>query len=470
VFQTDGEPPSSGSAIFVKSGCTQNKSAALANAVVVNRAACSDCGTIVRFCAGSFRWLPKPLSHSAESSYGDKSIAGYANASGTLVEKVNSARQRRANPAPAQRTDSPLPRNVLYLQQWCELRKDEPGRIAMAADWNNGRRWGLIHVGALLLLAAVAWMPAAAVESEESGWVDAILDFFGLSESEGDAYAEDEAATAELFRMGQELIAEIELLRDALTVVDIPVEAEPLAGRGPSHLHVKAWEVMAKIRRFRHRHGFGGLPEQPPSIGEFTGGNLLPIMGGLVSELRELKSLLKVEGRIERIPSVGGRTYSMVYKQLGDASFLLDGLAGQGLTARDVFRNLAKASDLIGLIAAQTGSDLVSEPPDMPDETSATDLQVQLVLAIEKAVALQSRMGLAASRVPSLSLVRVGPSEHHDAVNILFAELLRIAFHLNIEGMTEERPVPLDRPNTDVYALALFANANLGMLGEKALW
>ena len=41
VFQTSGAPPSSGSTILVNSGWIQNSSAAPANTVAVNNAACA---------------------------------------------------------------------------------------------------------------------------------------------------------------------------------------------------------------------------------------------------------------------------------------------------------------------------------------------------------------------------------------------------------------------------------------------
>ena len=41
VFQTDGEPPSRGRTIFVKSGWTQNNSAAPTNMVAANNHSCA---------------------------------------------------------------------------------------------------------------------------------------------------------------------------------------------------------------------------------------------------------------------------------------------------------------------------------------------------------------------------------------------------------------------------------------------
>lgn len=313
----------------------------------------------------------------------------------------------------------------------------------------------------------------------------AILDFLGVSESEGrvpkrrvsgskraDAsreggYAED-AAPVEMFHLGQEIVAEIGLLREALAVADFPVEAELLTGRGAPHLYAKSLEVMAKIRRVRQQFGYDELPSQPLLGGEFTDASLLLVMGGLVRELRELKSLMEVDRRIDPISNVGvgSASYSVLYKLLGDASFLLDGLIGQSLTSREVFRNLVKAADLMSVIAARVGSDLTPNLPAVPEAKSVTDVEQQLGLAIEKAVALQSSVGLAPSAVPSLSLVRVSPSENYDAANILYAELLRIAAHLNVEGMSDERPVPPNVSSTEVYALALLLNTNLAALGE----
>lgn len=356
------------------------------------------------------------------------------------------------------------------------LRPSDPASRPIERRSRNGSL-RTIGTGALLLTAAVAWAPALGAEPEEAGLMSAILEFFGLADSDvpadggqDGAYPQNEAAIAEMFRLGQELILEINGLREALAAFDIPVEPEPIAGRGPPHLAVKALEVMAKIGRVQQRLGLDGIPVQPWPNGPVTDQTVLLTLDRLVSALRELRSQMEIEVRVEPLPPVeGDKTYSMVYKQLGDASFLLDGLSGEGLTSRDVFGNLAKAASLMSMVATTVDAELTSDLPSVPEQKSAAEVERQLNLAIEKAVGLQSQLGLIASTVPALSVLRVGASENHDAANILLAELLRIALHLNIntEASASEHQAPLAVSPTEVYALALLTNANLDRLGES---
>lgn len=341
-----------------------------------------------------------------------------------------------------------------------------------------------MHTGALLIAAIAAWaLPAVAAEDKDAGIMDAIIEFLGVSETDvlvpkrrvadsqradaSRAFPEDEAVAAEMFRLGQALVAEIEMLREHLMVADIPVEAELPVGRGPPHLYVKGLEVMAKIGWAQQLFGSDVRSGQRLPVGEVTEADVLLIMGELLREVRGLKSLTGTEGHVEPAPaSAGGKTYSMVYKQLGDASFLLDGLNGRSLTSRDVFRNLVRTSDLMKLLATRASIVLTLDLPTVMEDKAATDVERQLMLAIEEAVALQSQVGLTASATPLPSLVRASSSSNYDAVNVLFAELLRIAFHLNIRTVSEERPMPQTAASiADVYAFALLTNSNLGRLG-----
>lgn len=342
----------------------------------------------------------------------------------------------------------------------------------------------LIRTSALLFAALLTtWMTAAAAD-ESRGVADAIRDFLGISDSKArtpkrrtadqadqdGAFVENPAAIRDMLRMTEEIAAEIRLLRAELGVEDIPVEAELLVGPGPPHLYVKGLEIMMKITLVQRRFDFDAPDASSLPKGNITDQNVLAFMDELLRALREVKVVMGTDRNIEAVPlesdraHASGRTYSMVYKRLADASFLMDGLVGQALTARDVFHNLVRASDLISLMAPKLGATLALHLPIVEGEKSATDVEQQIVLAIRKAVALQSRMGMKASTVAERSMVRVSPSDNYDAANNLIAELLRIGFHLNIEGFSTERPVPTNVSSTDAYALALLANMNLSKL------
>ena len=83
-------------------------------------------------------------------------------------------------------------------------------------------------------------------------------------------------------------------------------------------------------------------------------------------------------------------------------------------------------------------------------------------------VTLQIRLNMDASSVPTLTLVRVTPSEVFDATNMLLAEMTRIKAHLGINVPREPRPESRLRTPTDVFAQVLLIIQNLDLMSEAA--
>ena len=81
---------------------------------------------------------------------------------------------------------------------------------------------------------------------------------------------------------------------------------------------------------------------------------------------------------------------------------------------------------------------------------------------------LQNRLGMDASSVPTLTLVRVTPSEVFEVTNLLLAEMARMKMHLSIElphaSLGEER----NKTPADVFAQVLRMIKNLDALAEAA--
>ena len=82
------------------------------------------------------------------------------------------------------------------------------------------------------------------------------------------------------------------------------------------------------------------------------------------------------------------------------------------------------------------------EPARVQAAKRPLDVAQQLLRALYKAVALQERLHMDASRVPGLSLERASPPGNHDLVNQLRAELARIGWHLGTTEAGPARPAP----------------------------
>ena len=70
--------------------------------------------------------------------------------------------------------------------------------------------------------------------------------------------------------------------------------------------------------------------------------------------------------------------------------------------------------------------------------------------------------------MPTLTLVRVTPSEVYDATIMLMAEMNRIKVHLGIARPREPRPDSTDKDPGDVYAQVMLIIENLDAMVEAA--
>ena len=311
-----------------------------------------------------------------------------------------------------------------------------------------------------IVLANPAVWPHAFAAEDEGGFLDAIRDWLG-SPFPDDEEADRRITPSHVFREVQDLIAEIAILRDELGVFDYPPESELQEDRAPVHVYAKTLEVLKKVRGVQRRFGVptSGVGQIP--FKEVVPADVLESVRHIIDELRAIKAQMVINREITPAPLVGGKTPSLVYKSLADVSFLLDGLRGRPLTPDDVFENATYILDEMELIAAKLKVPLEVNMPQVEGNKRPIDVAQQVLRATYKVINLQSRLGMDASGVPGLTLVRVTPSEVYDATNMLLAEMARIKFHLDINVPRDQRPEPKGKRPTDVFALVLLIIENL---------
>ena len=305
-------------------------------------------------------------------------------------------------------------------------------RMAVADNKNNraaARPPFDSAIRTLLCCFALLGVGAHAVEADRS-WVDAIGDWLGDSN--------EKVTPSHVFRATLDLIGEIRILREELGADDYPPEAERQEDRAPVHVYAKTLEVMSKVARAQRRLGMEAAEVGQIPIKVVEPRDVLGSVAGVLAELRKIKAQMVIEREIDPAPFAGGKTPSLVYKNLADASFLLDGLAGRPLTPTVEGRKMPK------------------------------DVAQQVLRASYKMVNLQTRLGMDASSVPNLTLVRVTPSEVYDATNMLLAELTRIKHHLDINVPRQNRPDPRNKAPTDVFGQVLLIIENLDRMAQSA--
>ena len=188
----------------------------------------------------------------------------------------------------------------------------------------------------------------------------------------------------------------------------------------------------------------------------------------ILDGIRAIKTQMVIESEVEPPELSGPRTLSAAYKNLADTSAMLDGLVGRELTPQHVFQNVTSINDDMGLIAAKMQVRLDENTPEVVGARGSIDVAQQALRAAYKVVSLQARLGMEASAVPTLTMVRVTPTEAYDLTGVLRAELTRIKWHLGINVPGDENTEPARRrDSTDVFAQMLLVIGSLDALAAS---
>ena len=284
----------------------------------------------------------------------------------------------------------------------------------------------------------------------------------------GAAPAQTDVTPSHVYQATSDLIAEIEIVRDAMGVTVYPVEAEAAEDRAPIHTYAKSLEVLEKISASQKRLGMKPAKIGQIPVKQIEAKDVYRSVQTNIAEVRRMKTQLVIEDAIVPAPLDGGKTPSDVYEHLGDASFLLDGLVGHPTDPNDVHTHLVYLHDEMELIAAKLKVALDLDPPAVNGRKRMKEVAQQVLRATFKVVNLQTRLGMDASGVPQMTLVRVSPAEVFEATNILLAEMVRIKAHLDIDLPRVEHAPSRNKKPRDVFAQALLLIKNLDALAKAA--
>ena len=321
-----------------------------------------------------------------------------------------------------------------------------------------------------------------AVQTEEAGTgslLSRIVEWFRGDGSETDAEtdpqppekqeaAEKTTTLSHAYQATRDMIAEIEILRQATGVSAAPRETAPRDDRAPIHAYSKSLEVMEKTARVQRRLGMIPVEVGNIPVRRIAPDDLYRSVQDIITELRRIKRQLVIEDQIQPASFTGGTTPALLYRHLGDASFLMDGLVGRPTTSNDVYLHVLRVHDEMESIATGLGVALESDPPVVEGDKESKEVAQQMLRATYKVINLQSRLGMDASGVPNSTLERVTPAEVFDATNILLAEIVRIKTHLNAPLPRAERRESRNKQPRDVFAEVLLVIRNLDALTRAA--
>ena len=168
---------------------------------------------------------------------------------------------------------------------------------------------------------ALVSVAAHAVEGSHT-WVDAVRDWLEGS-------IDEKITVNHVFRATSDLIGEIHILREDLGADEFSPEAELQGDRALVHVYAKTLEVMSKVSRVQRRLGMDAVEVGQIPINDVGPRDVLASVSRVLAEVRRIKARMVIEREIEPLRYEGAKTPAAVYKNLADASFLLDGLAGR---------------------------------------------------------------------------------------------------------------------------------------------
>jgi hypothetical protein len=281
--------------------------------------------------------------------------------------------------------------------------------------------------------------------------------------------AQTDITPSRVFQATQQLVSEIEILRNAFTVRGYPPNPEQQEDRSPIHAYAKSLEVLQKLIWIEQKYNIAPSPLGQIPIKAVTPEDVLDSVSNLLDEVARIKKQLGIKASAKTPALPQGKTPSDVYNNINLASLLLDGIVGRSLSLNDVFRTTQYAIDEMQLIAEQLKVKLDLQPPGpgFKHRKLPKDIAQQVYLAVNRIIDLQESLKMNASIVPNLTMVRITPTEIYDATSALLAELVRIKHYLDIRIPLKERSLPFAKRADDVFANMRLINKNLDLLNSS---
>ena len=285
-----------------------------------------------------------------------------------------------------------------------------------------------------------------------------------------EAAAQDsEISPSHVYQAVSDLQSEIEIVREAMGITDYPLEAEPAEDRSPIHALARVLELRRKVAAAQKRLGMAPSKESEIPLKEIRSKDVYGGVQQAMADVRRIKEQLVIEEEIEPAPFEGGKTPSHVYQHVGDASFMMDGLVGRAIDVSDVYQNLANLFVDMELVATKLKVALDLDLPEVKEQKRLKDVGQQVMRGTFKLINLQTRLGIDASGVPEVILVRVTPPNLYEVINIMHAEMVRIKTHLSINlAHDHSEEAARNKKPKDLFALAVLVVRDLDRLAKAA--
>ena len=267
------------------------------------------------------------------------------------------------------------------------------------------------------------------------------------------ATSQEPVTPSHLFQISEDIISEIEILREAIGVDEEASEPEGQRNKSAIQVYSKGLEVLEKIAKTQRKLGMNPAKVGEIPLKEINAADVHELVKIILLELQGIKKQLVITEEIKAAKLVGAKMYAHVYENMWLASYMLDGLIPP-IKAKDVYRNIQYLQDELRLIATNLNvGDLQLEAKEVDERKRLKDIGQQALLALYKISDLENRLsGMTAASVPQVTLVRIRSSDIYDLTNMLLAEMVRIKVHLKISLQRGQHGLPGRVKPNDVFA------------------
>lgn len=270
------------------------------------------------------------------------------------------------------------------------------------------------------------------------------------------------------FQISEEIVRELQLLREAVGADDYPIDPEPQTLKRPIQVYGKGLELLFKIGYAQRKFGLEKLPYKSIPTQNITPKEVVELCKTIKAEILKMKQYLAIPTTIEEVPLVPNKVPSNVYENLWRASYLTDYLSG-AIKPNDVYSYTETMISDVSIFAAAYQIDFKGlKVPPKKTGIRPKDVASQGVQNLQKLIRIEKKLGYKASIVPTMTLSRASPSDVFDIVGMLMSELAYLKSKNNINKKAkfvavEEKKTPADVLQRMQYAGSLLDRTLAGV-------
>lgn len=273
--------------------------------------------------------------------------------------------------------------------------------------------------------------------------------------------ANEHITPSHVFQKAQQIMIEIEAIREAENITTAAREPGVQINRRPLHVFSKSLEVIEKIGRYQNLIGIDRVNSYNIPLRKVTPKEVYDQAESILLELSRIRKAKGFKAVSRKIPFIAGKGPSDIYKIMWKSSYLLDDLAGQ-TSPNEVFRNTSYIIEELNLIADELDIHINNiSTAQRTDSKTPKDVNLEAFKTLHRVGRLQRYLHMEPFSPTPFPAGIISPNDALDATNTILAELVRVKVALGIKTMRRNLPAPSDKTPDAVFDQMLVVSKSL---------